>query len=149
MSCADRWKAVVLAAWSVVILQTLSGRSVIAQQTGPNTRALTIESLYGRDLYGFYCAACHGRDAKGDGPAVPALRTQPADLTTIAVRNQGVFPRKRVEAYVTGEGEMPAAHGSRDMPVWGPIFRSLDPSDARNRVRIGNIVDYIASIQSK
>ena len=44
---------------------------------------------------------------------------------------------------------MPAAHGSRDMPVWGPIFRSLDSSDARNRVRIANIVDYVASIQTK
>jgi hypothetical protein len=44
---------------------------------------------------------------------------------------------------------MPASHGSADMPVWGPIFRSLDRSDARTRVRIANLVAYIESIQSK
>jgi hypothetical protein len=35
------------------------------------------------------------------------------------------------------------------MPVWGPTFRSLDPSDTRVKVRIANLVAYIASIQAK
>jgi hypothetical protein len=54
-----------------------------------------------------------------------------------------------VKALVTGERDMPVAHGSREMPVWGPIFHALDPNDRLNRVRIANIVDYLASIQSK
>ena len=42
-----------------------------------------------------------------------------------------------------------AAHGSREMPVWGPIFSGLDPSPARTQMRIENLVQYIESIQQK
>jgi mono/diheme cytochrome c family protein len=105
--------------------------------------------VYGRDLFEFYCATCHGRDGKGGGPVVSALRVPPPDLTTIAARNAGVFSKARIEAFVTGERDMPPSHGSREMPVWGPIFTALDPDDRLNRVRIANIVDYIASIQMK
>jgi hypothetical protein len=73
----------------------------------------------------------------------------PPDLTRIAARNGGTFPRARVEAFVTGDQDLPPAHGSKEMPVWGPIFRGLDPNDRSNPVRIANIVDYIASIQAK
>jgi hypothetical protein len=54
-----------------------------------------------------------------------------------------------IEAFVAGSGRAIAAHGSGVMPVWGPIFRSLDPSDLRVKVRIANLVDYLASIQTK
>jgi hypothetical protein len=55
-----------------------------------------------------------------------------------------------VEAFITGEGERPApSHGSKEMPVWGPIFRGLDSSEAMNKARIANIVTYIESIQAK
>jgi mono/diheme cytochrome c family protein len=120
-----------------------------AQTTGPTNPPLVISSMYGRDLFEFYCASCHGRDGTGGGPAVRALRVTPPNLTRIAARNRGMFPRTRVEAFVTGDLEVPAAHGSKEMPVWGPIFRGLDPNDRANRVRITNIVDYIASIQAK
>jgi hypothetical protein len=73
----------------------------------------------------------------------------PPDLTALAVRNGGTFPHARVEELVTGDRDVPPAHGSRDMPVWGPIFRGLDPDDRLNRVRIGNIVEYLAAIQTK
>ena len=86
----------------------------------------------------------------GGGPVAPALRVAPADLTTIAARNAGSFPPARVESFVTGAPDhlMPA-HGSKDMPVWGPIFRGLDPNETANRVRIANTVAYIESIQAK
>ena len=32
-----------------------------------------IQSLEGPALFQAYCAACHGKDAKGDGPAAAAL----------------------------------------------------------------------------
>jgi mono/diheme cytochrome c family protein len=102
------------------------------------------------DLFAFYCASCHGRDGKGNGPTAPALNVKPPDLTTLAARNLGTFPKAWVESFVTGNREpLPAAHGSKDMPVWGPIFRALDPNDAANRVRIENIVGHIESIQAK
>jgi len=120
------------------------------QTTGPPRPPLVISSLNGMDLFGFYCASCHGRDGKGGGPTAPVLTVKPPDLTTIAARNRGTFPKAWVESFVTGNREpVPAAHGSKDMPVWGPIFRALDPNDAANRVRIENIVGYIESIQAK
>jgi mono/diheme cytochrome c family protein len=123
--------------------------AVVAQQTGPKNPPLILKSVAGRDLFEFYCAACHGRDGKGRGPVAAALRVPPPDLTMLAARNDGLFPNARVEALVTGDGEVPPAHGSREMPVWGPIFRALDANDRLNRVRIANIAEYLASIQVK
>jgi len=127
----------------------LLAEAMVAQQTGQKNPPLMIESVAGRDLFQFYCATCHGRDGKGGGPAVEALRAPPPDLTTIAVRNGGTFPKAHVEAVVTGGRGMPSAHGSPEMPIWGPIFQGLDPNDRLNRVRIANIVEYLASIQTK
>jgi mono/diheme cytochrome c family protein len=120
------------------------------QTTGPKNPPLVISSMYGRDLFEFYCATCHGRDGKGAGPVTSALKAPPPDLTAIAARSGGTFPTGRVAAFITGEQDrMPPAHGSKDMPVWGPIFRALDPNDKLNRVRIENIVGYIESMQVK
>jgi mono/diheme cytochrome c family protein len=106
--------------------------------------------MSGRDLFEFYCASCHGRDGKGKGPVAPALKTPPPDLTTIAQRSGGIFPRARVQSLVTGDGDrLAAAHGSKEMPVWGPIFRGLDASDAVNKVRIANIVGHVEAMQPK
>ena len=108
--------------------------------------SLTIESLTGRDSYEFYCAACHGRDGRGDGPVGQALRVTPADLTTMANRHGGMFPREDVRKYIIGMGRAIPAHGPSDMPVWGPIFRTSE-SDARVRVRIDNLLDYLEKLQ--
>jgi hypothetical protein len=35
------------------------------------------------------------------------------------------------------------------MPVWGPIFRGLDPHDDMNKLRIANIVAYIETLQDR
>ncbi|MFN3286239.1 MAG: c-type cytochrome [bacterium] len=46
-----------------------------------NPVPLTAESVQsGRRLYEAYCAACHGRQGAGDGPAAAALARKPADL---------------------------------------------------------------------
>jgi mono/diheme cytochrome c family protein len=104
-------------------------------------------SMSGRDIFRYYCATCHGRDARGNGPVAATLKTPPADLTKLATNNGGTFPVERVKAFVTvGRSDTPA-HGTSDMPVWGPIFQSLDPSDAIARARIDNVVAYVRSIQ--
>ena len=105
--------------------------------------------MTGHDSFYFYCATCHGADGKGSGPTAAALRITPPDLTLLTRRARGTFPRPELEAFVAGAGRAIPAHGSGDMPVWGPIFRSLDPSDTRVKVRIANLVDYLASIQTK
>jgi mono/diheme cytochrome c family protein len=120
----------------------------LAQQTIRQNPPLVIDSLYGPDVFKFYCAPCHGHDGKGNGPVAVALKSRPPDLTEIARRNGGIFPKARVESFVTNGDVNPSpAHGTADMPVWGPTFRSLDPSDARVRVRIDNLVEYVESLQ--
>ena len=79
----------------------------------------------------------------------PCLNRRPPDLTTMARRNGGRFLTDRVERFVTGNREPTMAHGSADMPVWGPIFQVLDPQDRMNRIRIENVVAFIESIQAK
>ena len=118
------------------------------QKTGPGTPPLATESMYGPDLYRHYCATCHGHDGKGKGPVATALKETPPDLTLLARSQNGNFPAREVEAIIRGEGAV-AAHGSTDMPVWGPIFYALDPSDARVKARIHALVTYIGSIQQK
>jgi mono/diheme cytochrome c family protein len=121
--------------------------SALAQTRSPQPpRVLTIDSLAGKDTFNAYCAPCHGRSGAGDGPVAPVLRTPPADLRTLASR-RGFFPHEEIVAFVTGSGRPIAAHGSTDMPIWGAIFHSLDPSDTRVRIRLQNVVDYVKSLQ--
>jgi mono/diheme cytochrome c family protein len=117
-----------------------------SQRTPP---PLVIESLVGEDSFSFYCASCHGREGKGDGPVARSLKTAPPDLTTLARRNGGIFPTAEVTSFIAGTGRALPAHGPGDMPVWGPIFRALEASDPRVKVRIQNIVAYIESIQAR
>jgi cbb3-type cytochrome c oxidase subunit III len=125
-------------------------RSAGDAQAPPVHPPLVLQSMYGRDLYEFYCAGCHGRDGRGAGPTAPALHVDPPDLTQIALRNGGVFPRLRIEAIVDGRVDPPlASHGTREMPVWGPIFSGLDGNGAANRVRIENIVRYLETFQAR
>ena len=134
-----------------LILGCLVWSATASAQPPPRTPPpLVIESMMGRDLFQFYCAACHGADAKGHGPTAVALNTPPADLTRIAVKSGGVFPRQQIIGFVTyGTPTVIVAHGTRDMPVWGPIFRGLGDSDTRSRVRVANLVQYLDSIQEK
>lgn len=106
-----------------------------------------IRSLKGPELFRAYCASCHGVDAKGNGPAAPALKVKPPDLTLLARRNGGQFPEERVRKIIEGE-ESPVAHGSREMPVWGPVFHQIEEDVDRGHVRVDNLVKYLESIQS-
>jgi len=55
-----------------------------------------------------------------------------------------------VEAFITNGGDvLTPAHGNSDMPVWGPIFRALEPSGTLVKVRIANVAAYIESMQAK
>src|SRR6266536_170947 len=74
----------------------------------------------GQQMFNQYCAVCHGKDAKGGGPAASALKKSPANLTTLAAHNNGKFPELRIYSTIQGDPDMPA-HGSKDMPVWGNV----------------------------
>lgn len=119
-----------------------AGAQTVKQGTAPRT-----QSVEGVDTYKAYCAVCHGPAAKGDGPAATALKKAPADLTTIAKRSGGKFSATDVEAVIMGQQVM-ASHGSRDMPIWGPVFQSLTPDSSFMKLRVTNLVNYLKSIQA-
>ena len=105
-----------------------------------------IDSIQGKDLFKSYCASCHGLDAKGHGPMAASLKIPPSDLRRISIRNHDVFPMMRVEKIIAGE-ELPAGHGSSEMPVWGPIFSRVTTDVDLGRVRIDNLARYLRDIQ--
>lgn len=107
-----------------------------------------IPSLEGPDLFRSYCASCHGADAKGSGPAAVALKTRVPDLTAISKNNGGTFPAKRVERVIAGDDTI-AAHGSREMPIWGPIFHQIERDRDFGNIRLRNVTKYLESIQQK
>jgi mono/diheme cytochrome c family protein len=103
----------------------------------------------GGEMFKSYCAACHGKDAKGAGPASADLKTTPPDLTTLAKRHDGKFPSDYVTS-VLRNGIKAPAHGSTEMPVWGPLLAAVSGhDDAIVSMRITNLVRYIESLQEK
>lgn len=96
------------------------------------------------------CASCHGTSARGDGPAASSLKVPPADLTRIAARRAGTFPAREVTEYIDGRRDL-AAHGSREMPVWGQLLARPIPDFATGeevlRGRLLVLVEYLRSIQ--
>jgi mono/diheme cytochrome c family protein len=106
-----------------------------------------IRSVEGPDLFRAYCASCHGVTGKGAGPAAPALKAKVPDLTLLAKTNRGKFPAVRVREVIMGD-EVMLAHGSREMPVWGPIFHQVESDVDRGNVRLANLVEYLELIQT-
>jgi mono/diheme cytochrome c family protein len=102
----------------------------------------------GPEMFDTYCAVCHGKAGRGDGPAAAALKARPTDLTQLARKNDGKFPALRVQQSITQDVNI-GAHGDREMPVWGPVFKSIEPGDSLWRLRAKNLTEYIQSIQAQ
>jgi mono/diheme cytochrome c family protein len=120
--------------------------------TKPAVKATTIKAINpasGKQMYAEYCAPCHGVEGKGNGPAAAAMKVPPTDLTQLAKKHDGKYPANSV-ASVLKFGNGPGAHGSAEMPVWGPLLQSLDKyHDATVQQRISNIVNQIETLQAK
>lgn len=103
----------------------------------------------GPDMYQTYCATCHGTVGRGDGPAAKSLKHAVPDLTTLAKRRQGVFPRDQVAKVILGEAGS-TDHGTEAMPEWRPVFRSLNSSqEPIVHMRVTNLVRHIEGLQAK
>jgi mono/diheme cytochrome c family protein len=122
------------------ILVTAQQKPTIKNEVIPQTSAIDA-----KEMFNTYCATCHGISGKGDGPAAVALKKAPADLTKISARSGGKFPEIQVARYIRGADEVPA-HGSRDMPVWGNLFKALG-GDQSAQIRVNNLVEYLRSMQ--
>ncbi|HSY01533.1 MAG TPA: cytochrome c [Acidobacteriaceae bacterium] len=104
----------------------------------------------GKQMFTTYCAVCHGADGRGNGPAAVALKVQPTNLVQLAKDNGGKFPGAHIYA-VLQFGTETSAHGTKNMPVWGPALRSLDgsglQSDMQEHQRIANLTNYLKTLQ--
>ena len=127
----------------------------------------------GKTEYLLNCAPCHGTDGKGNGALSTKLRTKPADLTTFAKKNNGVFPVSAVYEAIDGRNAT-GSHGTREMPIWGcrhtpsrisptknkrKVYKqpdrykshldlSCDPEDVIGN-RILSVIEYLRRIQEK
>jgi mono/diheme cytochrome c family protein len=115
--------------------------------------------LAGKADFMTYCATCHGRDGKGNGPVAKHLVTTPADLTMLNRNNGGAFPELNMHQIIDGRQDV-MGHGTRDMPIWGNWFkfvaRAVDPaindeevSEVIVALRIQGLLEYIKTIQEK
>ena len=120
-----------------------------AQETKTRVRLNPTAADSGDEMYKEYCADCHGKTGKGDGPAAAALKTPPPDLTLLAKNNGGKFPAHHVRSIID-MGVAEAAHGTKDMPIWGPLFKAISGQDSRVvNLRISSLTDYIKAMQTK
>jgi len=103
----------------------------------------------GKEMFNAYCAVCHGREGKGNGPAADALKTPPADLTVLSKDNGGKYPALKVSSAIRGDVNVPA-HGNQEMPMWGRLFESVSGGHESEVVqRIANLNHYVESLQVK
>jgi mono/diheme cytochrome c family protein len=132
-----------------LLLIPLAAAALTIVFAAPQTKKATEPDSYlvvsGDELYRTYCASCHGLDGKGGGPAAEALKRQPPDLTTISKRNGGKFPEFRVGNIIDGY-ETIAAHGTREMPVWGDLLPQHRDAPLL-KLREHNLTEYVRSLQ--
>jgi mono/diheme cytochrome c family protein len=123
---------------------------VVSAAQNRNQRPSPIRPVEGASIFRSYCAACHGVDGRGNGPASKALKQDVPDLTKLSQRNGGAFPAVHVRTIIMfGGDDLLPAHGSKQMPIWGPIFHELEFDQDLGNVRLENIVKYLESIQRK
>ena len=106
----------------------------------------------GAEDFAAFCSGCHGAGGKGDGPMAAELAQKPADLTRLAARNSGEFPKLRVMAKIWG---YTGGHdGAAVMPNFGPLLDSpLVPYDAGDGIesptplRLVQLAEYVEGLQ--
>jgi len=108
-----------------------------------------IESMDGAALYRAYCATCHGTDGKGIGPMTEWLKIKSPDLTRLSLREGGKFPLAKVQRIIAGEENITKGHGTREMPVWGPVFSQIAWDQDLGRIRVYNVAKYLEKMQEK
>jgi mono/diheme cytochrome c family protein len=128
----------------------LLGALAVGQESTAETKTPSkSEPMSGKQLYISYCSMCHGADAKGGGPFSTQLKVWPPDLTQLAKKNSGTYPAMRIAESIDGEFGKPS-HGSREMPIWGPVFRSMAHGHQDSaQLRINSVVKYLESVQQK
>jgi hypothetical protein len=138
-----------------LLLMSLAGAIAVGMAYADQARTKVIipvsktSPTSGKQMFTNYCAPCHGVDARGNGPAAAALKMRPTDLTGMCKKNHGKFPDTHIVTVLQFGVEVPA-HGSAEMPVWGPILGKMNQANTQDKLlRISNLTRYLESIQAK
>jgi mono/diheme cytochrome c family protein len=133
----------------LVLVLLVSVVVFVSAQIG-SLRQSPIRPVDGASIFGNYCAACHGLDGRGNGPASKALKQEVPDLTRLSLRNHGAFPAIHVRTIIMfGADDLLPAHDSKEMPIWGPMFHEIEFDQDLGNVRLENVTKYLESIQRK
>ena len=130
--------------------------TVVLWATLPGTALAQQEEVVaaGQREFRHACAVCHGLGGTGESvmTTLNLLTVRPTDLTQLSKKHQGQFPFWQVYRIIDGREEV-KGHGTRDMPIWGEVFRQPEggrPVDETHAIgRILALVYYLQSIQEK
>jgi mono/diheme cytochrome c family protein len=132
----------------VPLLITGCGIFAWTQQIPAQDKTTSQAAMSGAELYRVYCASCHGADAKGKGPAAAAMKARVPNLTLLSKNSGGKFPVMKVEQSIQGDVVV-ISHGSREMPIYGDMFRDIKRDEMFVKQRISLLTGYIESLQVK
>lgn len=123
--------------------------AVLAAPSPPDGPAAPSSTTNGAVLYQNHCAACHGPEARGDGPLADVIAYRPADLTRIALRSRGEYPAARVRDIIDGRKPVKGRFAA-GMPVWGEAFKNPDDgySERALREKIAALTEYVGTLQA-
>lgn len=106
----------------------------------------------GRGDYVQFCAECHGPMGKGDGSRSATLDIPAMDLTSIAARNGGTFPKRKVMAVIYGNS--PEHPKGTTMPGYGLLlegrtvnYDSGDGIETPTPWRLVALTEYLERLQ--
>jgi len=90
-----------------------------------NEKTTRADAERGAEVFAANCVACHGQDARGNGPQAASLGTAPPNLREIAKRNDGTFPFVDVASTIDGytRGEKAAAMPEFGAGDLGPLIQ--------------------------
>jgi mono/diheme cytochrome c family protein len=101
-------------------------------------------------MYLKYCGSCHGSGGKGDGPVSRDLKIKVSDLTLLRRKTKGIYPTDRVMSSIDGS-RLVRAHGTRNMPVWGEVFRKEREkehyTELTSLLKAKLIAEYVGTLQ--
>jgi len=137
--------------WSVLLLYLVFLPAILlsAAWTQDRTTSSAYNTIEGAKIFQYRCAMCHGVDGRGHGPDSVVLRHQAPDVTLISQRSGGKFPYKRVKGVIEGGKTGLLSQGDREMPIWGPIFHTVESDQDWGEVRLNAITRHVESIQQK
>ncbi|MBW4706277.1 c-type cytochrome [Roseobacter sp. YSTF-M11] len=84
---------------------------------GCNETEPRIDATRGASLFAQNCAACHGADARGNGPESLKIGQPAPDLTGLTRSAGGTFPRDEVISVIDGFNRQ--SHPENVMPEFG------------------------------